>query len=109
MGVAGAIEAIYCIGNRNVQGLRQHPLTGAIWAKWLQDAIAIGHEIAQKTRESREKDYLNSFRQMTFESMEEMNAVQGPLDENVFIRQVKEEANRFEQRITHLLTIASRK
>jgi glucose/arabinose dehydrogenase len=28
----GALPAIFTIGNRNVQGLAQHPVTGAIWA-----------------------------------------------------------------------------
>lgn len=31
-GEPGALEAIFTIGNRNVQGLDQHPATGAIWA-----------------------------------------------------------------------------
>jgi aldose sugar dehydrogenase len=31
-GKPGALEAIFTIGNRNVQGLAQHPQTGAIWA-----------------------------------------------------------------------------
>ena len=31
-GVAGALEAIYTVGNRNVQGLALHPLTRQIWA-----------------------------------------------------------------------------
>jgi glucose/arabinose dehydrogenase len=29
---AGALPAIFTIGNRNVQGLAQHPVTGEIWA-----------------------------------------------------------------------------
>ncbi|MBT32560.1 MAG: glucose sorbosone dehydrogenase [Thalassobius sp.] len=29
---AGALKAIYSIGNRNVQGISQHPQTGEIWA-----------------------------------------------------------------------------
>lgn len=29
---AGALRAIFTIGNRNVQGIAQHPVTGAIWA-----------------------------------------------------------------------------
>jgi glucose/arabinose dehydrogenase len=30
-GASGAIEAIYTVGNRNVQGIDQHPVTGKIW------------------------------------------------------------------------------
>lgn len=32
VGQPGALEAIYTTGNRNVQGIDQHPVTGAIWA-----------------------------------------------------------------------------
>lgn len=32
VGKTGALPAIYTIGNRNVQGLAQHPATGDIWA-----------------------------------------------------------------------------
>lgn len=32
VGKKGALPAIYTIGNRNVQGIAQHPLTGDIWA-----------------------------------------------------------------------------
>lgn len=31
-GEPGALEAIFTIGNRNVQGMTQHPVTGEIWA-----------------------------------------------------------------------------
>lgn len=36
--------------------------------------------------DSRAKDYTNTFRKMVFENIEEMNAVTGKLDENVFIQ-----------------------
>lgn len=32
VGKPGALEAIFTIGNRNVQGIDQHPETGALWA-----------------------------------------------------------------------------
>jgi glucose/arabinose dehydrogenase len=32
VGKPGALEAIFTIGNRNVQGIATHPITGAIWA-----------------------------------------------------------------------------
>lgn len=32
VGQPDALEAIYTIGNRNMQGIAQHPVTGAIWA-----------------------------------------------------------------------------
>jgi glucose/arabinose dehydrogenase len=32
VGKSGALAAIYTIGNRNVQGIAEHPVTGEIWA-----------------------------------------------------------------------------
>jgi glucose/arabinose dehydrogenase len=32
VGKSGALAAIYTIGNRNVQGIAEHPVTGDIWA-----------------------------------------------------------------------------
>lgn len=32
VGQPGVFEGIFTIGHRNIQGLRQHPVTGAIWA-----------------------------------------------------------------------------
>lgn len=32
VGIPDALEATFTLGNRNVQGLAQHPVTGAIWA-----------------------------------------------------------------------------
>lgn len=31
VGTPGALEAIYTVGNRNIQGIDQHPVTGMIW------------------------------------------------------------------------------
>ncbi|MCB1123648.1 MAG: PQQ-dependent sugar dehydrogenase, partial [Verrucomicrobiae bacterium] len=32
VGKPGALEAIFTLGNRNIQGIGQHPVTGALWA-----------------------------------------------------------------------------
>ncbi|GJM31387.1 MAG: DUF4954 domain-containing protein [Saprospiraceae bacterium] len=72
----------------------------ATWHQWLGQAVETAYEIARKTKESRKKDYSNAFRQNTFDSIEEMNAVQGPIDENMFIQQMEAEARMFEERVS---------
>lgn len=80
---------------RKLHGLNPAEITGEIWQDWVSQAKAIRWEIAAKTRESREKDYQNSFRQLTYNSPEEMQVVQGPLDENPFIQQMEAAARAF--------------
>ena len=54
--------------------------------KWMVDNIF----------QSREKDYQNSFRQMLYNSTEEMEAVVGGLDDNPFIRQEREAFKKYQ-------------
>lgn len=68
------------------------------WSEWRDQAVEISSEIAQKTRESREKDYTNPFRQLTYNSPGEMEAVQGKLSENIFIRKMEGEAEAFAEK-----------
>ncbi len=58
--------------------------------------------ITSNIYKSREKDYLNPFRQMTYESMEEMENVVGKLDENSFIKQTAEELKAYKKQIKDL-------
>lgn len=75
--------------------ISEEEVSESIWQDWLERAKAISREIARKTRLSREKDYDNAFRQLTYNSPTEMEAVQGPLEENVFIREMERQAENF--------------
>jgi carbonic anhydrase/acetyltransferase-like protein (isoleucine patch superfamily) len=70
-----------------------------IWKDWLDEAVRISHEMADKTRESRQKDYANPYRKMVYETLGEMQSVLGNLDDNDFIQRMEEEAERFEATI----------
>lgn len=83
-----------------LHGVSETEVSTVEWQQWLNKADKIAHEIARETHESRKKDYTNPFRQITFSSPEEMDAVQGSLADNPFIQQMQAEAIRFSSRIS---------
>ncbi len=62
------------------------------WNIALDRARVIQNRVARLVRESRNKDYENPFRQITYDSHEERNAVVGPLDQDEVIKQAVEDA-----------------
>ena len=52
--------------------------------------------------ESRAKDYSNPFRKMVFENMEEMNAVTGKFEENIFIQNELKQFNALKKQIAKI-------
>lgn len=82
-----------------LHGVKAAELDAGRWADWLRQAATVQEKIARLTLESRAKDHTNPFRQITFESREEMNAVMGTIEENAFIRQAREEADAFGRQV----------
>jgi len=71
-----------------------HIFTQALGTRqWMMEAI----------RKSREKDYVNPFRKMVYESEAEMNKVIGPLNENTFIAHENEKFKEFKRKVNGLL------
>jgi hypothetical protein len=89
--------------------LRQ--ITGATLRKTGPDGFAALLRGAINTRDwmtkeiyaSREKDYSNPFRKMVYESIEEMDAVVGRLEDNSFIKQEKEAAGKYRREVQKVL------
>jgi hypothetical protein len=52
---------------------------------------------------SREKDYSNPYRKMVFESLEEMNAVVGTIEENSFINQQQQEFSQYKKMVLEII------
>ena len=73
------------------------------WNLIISRGIEIRKQISRKTRESREKDYLNEFRNMTFSSEKERDRVIGKLDENSFIKYIEDETELFEKSALSLI------
>ncbi len=63
--------------------------------QWLEEAVDTKKSIAEAIFLSREKDYTNPFRKMTYESKQEMETVLGKLEENSFIKQQEKELTLF--------------
>ncbi len=74
----------------------ERDMTPAFWLEALDKALSIQQLIERNTYESRLKDYTNKYRRITFDTMEEMEAVIGTIEDNNFISIIHKEAEAFE-------------
>ncbi|MBO7270409.1 MAG: hypothetical protein J6U81_04060, partial [Bacteroidales bacterium] len=72
------------------------------WQDLLNKAIDIQEYVCQQVYISRKKDYENIYRRNTYRNEEEMIASVGLLEDNSFIKQVREETALFKQEIENL-------
>lgn len=72
------------------------------WQDLLDKAIDIQEYVCQQVYISRKKDYENIYRRNTYRNEEEMIASVGLLEDNSFIKQVREETALFKQEIENL-------
>ena len=91
----------------DLHGLGAEELTPERWAEWLDRAAETQQRIAERTFESRAKDYANPFKAVTFSSDAEMSAVMGRAEENSFVRQVREESAAFARRADALKEVTA--
>ncbi|HEY2720501.1 MAG TPA: DUF4954 family protein [Chitinophagaceae bacterium] len=68
----------------------------------LDQALATREWMTKAIYDSRAKDYHNKFRQMAYDTQQQMDKVLGKLDENNFIRQQEEAFRQFTQRISSI-------
>ena len=61
----------------------------------MEDVSAAANEIYTEAFKSREKDYYDYYRKMTYRSVVEMENVIGKLSDNEFLIQLKEETSRY--------------
>jgi len=78
-----------------IKSLRVKNLTDKDIITALTELVATKEWITGKIQESRAKDYTNPFRNMVYDSEEEMNNVVGMLSGNSFIKQQQEELKKF--------------
>ena len=74
-------------------------------AKVLQegsDVTVIAFDIYTSSVQSREKDYTDYFRTMTYHSLKEMEKVIGPLNDNSFLIELRNQTEDFTTRIKNL-------
>ena len=72
-------------------------MTRELWVKLLQKASDVQQFICDQVYLSRKKDYDNPFRNATFRNEEEKIAVIGELEEVSFVKQIREETERYIQ------------
>lgn len=90
-------HALGCLSElENIHLTRQNKLT---FYKLLDDAVATKEWLTKGIYTSRAKDYSNPFRLMAYESIEEMNAVVGSIENNSFIKQQEEELRTFKNQV----------
>ncbi len=77
-------------------------LTKEQWVSALDKAIEIQEFIRNQVYVSRKKDFDNPFRQATFRNMDEMTAAIGTIEDNSFVKQVRNETEDFKKLIEEI-------
>jgi hypothetical protein len=77
--------------------LGQPRLTRQLWNAAVEEAVRIQQYVGEQVYQTRRKDYDAPFRQITFRSRAEMQAVLGTAEENSFVRQVRAATEAYEQ------------
>ncbi|MGE5519536.1 MAG: DUF4954 family protein [Candidatus Dadabacteria bacterium] len=86
-----------------LQVLNTRELTPVTFKDLLHQLVETKEWLYDNIYTSRAKDYQNEFRTMMYDNDQEMEAVVGPLDENVFILQQKAELEELKQKVNHIL------
>ncbi|MBN2011638.1 DUF4954 family protein [candidate division KSB1 bacterium] len=73
------------------------------WYEALKKAVLVQEFVSEQVYISRKKDYDNPFRQATFRNTDEMIAAIGTIDDNSFIKQVRDETEAFKKQIADII------
>lgn len=79
-------------------------LTPAYLKECLQQSVKTQELITDNIYRSREKDYQNPFRKMTYENDAEMDVVVGKLEDNSFIKQTTTDLSVYKQKVADLIS-----
>ncbi|MBP7556614.1 MAG: DUF4954 family protein [Chitinophagaceae bacterium] len=82
-----------------LEELKPAEFTLAVFKKLLRQTLQTREWMVAQIQESRAKDYSNPFRQMVYDSIEEMEKVVGSLKDNSFINQQIQELESFREKI----------
>lgn len=72
-------------------------LTNDHWLDALNRSVEIQEYICEQVYITRKKDFDNSFRQATYRNLDEMTAAIGTIEDNDFVRQVRQDTERYKQ------------
>jgi len=93
-------HALSCLAEINNINLKKLDKAGFDYL--LDTTIATKEWMAKGIYDSREKDYSSEYRQMVYDTTEEMNKVMGALEENSFIKHQQEELAGFKKEVVAL-------
>ncbi|MBL7215648.1 MAG: DUF4954 family protein [Phycisphaerae bacterium] len=82
--------------------LETDELTASKWHAALDKAVSIQEYIRDQVYTSRKKDFDNPFRKATYRNMEEMTAAIGTIEDNSFVKLVREETNTFKAAVEEI-------
>lgn len=82
---------------RNVQ-LDKHSFISC-----LNKGVEFNDLLVKKTFDSRKKDYINPFRKMVYDNEEEMEAVLGNIDDNLFVKETNADSKEFRESVFELI------
>ncbi|RPE12244.1 DUF4954 family protein [Chitinophaga lutea] len=94
-------HALACL--LHLQQISAKELTPALLKKCLEQSVYTSGMITEGIYHSREKDYLNPFRQMTYENEAEMNMVVGKLEDNGFIQQTIADLKAYKKQVKEMI------
>ena len=77
-------------------------VTSEQWPALLDEELRIREYIAEQVYVSRNKDYNNPFKMITFKNPDEMEAAIGKIDDNGFIIKVKQDYEAFKEQVIRL-------
>ncbi len=77
-------------------------LTASQWHTALDKTVVIQEYIRDQVYASRKKDYDNPFRQATYRNLEEMTAAIGTIEDNSFVKLVREETETFKRTVEEI-------
>jgi hypothetical protein len=93
---------------KHMEGIHPAKISGKRWGELLNETLKTKQWLVKNSYESRKKDYDNPFKQMMYDSKEEMDKVLGRLDDNEFILQEKADLSNFATEIARLKKIMSK-
>ena len=77
----------------------------SIFEDIIRDVTAVSLEMLGEARSSRQKDYVDGFRKITFRNEEEMAAVLGKIDDNEFLAEMKPKTEAFNEALHSLFNV----
>ncbi|HAH61241.1 MAG TPA: DUF4954 domain-containing protein [Treponema sp.] len=74
---------------------RIEEFTGDIYQNIVADVTVVSSDMYASSFSSREKDYTDYYRRMTYRNIDEMTSVLGSLDDNSFLRELRADTEKF--------------